>query len=61
MIKLNKSRRYYSNICKTLTVSERSNIMSPKLKKSLDILAKAGATLALVAEAGKKLISLWDD
>ena len=35
--------------------------MGPKLKKSLDILAKAGATLVLVAKAGKKLISLWDD
>lgn len=35
--------------------------MSPKLIKGLDILAKAGATLALFAEAGKKLISLWED
>lgn len=35
--------------------------MSQKLKESLDFLAKTGATLAVLAEAGKKLISLWEN
>lgn len=34
--------------------------MSHKLKTSLDYLAKTAATLALLAEAGKKLVSLWE-
>ncbi len=33
-------------------------VMSDKLKSALDYLAKAAAVLAVVAEAGKKVMSL---